>query len=256
MTEQAYKVDYQPIVWYSINFTLRLISLNLKLNMIQTAFVSLLTASTLMLSEPKLVPTGSAQLQTQSHQAQKELGSASMSLDKRMGTSNPENIYKDNILLNLAYLSGKVNKGDSISWSQIREPFILQFDLEPGQRFAYHDIIDSKYNDNVVVTAHTNYGGAEGYKYSEGLYGMGVCHLASLIHWAALNADLESIAPSNHDFYAIPEIDKKYGVAIYASPDAKAASIKQNLYIKNTLDTKVTFKFDFDGDNLKVSILK
>ena len=85
---------------------------------------------------------------------------------------------------------------------------------------------------------------------------MGVCHLASLIHWAALDAGIESIAPSNHDFYPIPEIPKQYGVAIYNGPDAPVASAKQNLYIKNTLDSKVTFKFNFDGDNLKVSIVK
>lgn len=224
--------------------------------MIQTAFVSLLTASNLMLSEPNFVPTGSAQLESQVQQGQVELGSASMSLDNRFGYKLTDNPYKDNILLYLAYLSGKVKKGDTVDWNKIRQPFILQFDLEPGQRFAYHDLIDPKYQENVAITAHTNFGASDGYKYSEGLYGMGVCHLASLINWAALNAGLESIAPTNHDFFPIPEVPKQYGVAVYASPDAQVVSEKQNLYIKNTLDSKVTFKFDFDGDVLKVSVIK
>lgn len=215
--------------------------------MIQTAFASFLTASILTLSTASVssVP-----------QAQVELGSASMSLDNRYGYDAPENVYKDNILLNLAYMSGEVTSKDDIDWDKIRRPFTLQFSLEPGQRFAYHDVIASEYKDNVAVTTHTNFGAGDGYKFADGLYGMGVCHLASLIHKAALSAGVESIAPSKHDFFVIPEISKEYGVAIYSSPDAPEASAKQNLYIKNNLNTKVDFRFDFDGDNLKVSILK
>lgn len=224
--------------------------------MIQTAFVSLVTASTLILSPVSPEISGSAQLQAQIQPVQAELGSASMSLNNRFGYDNPENPYKDNILLNLAYLSGQVKSKNDINWDKIHEPFSIQFSLEPGQRFAYHDLIDPKYADNVALAVHTNFGAGDGYKYSEGLYGMGVCHLASLINKAAKIAGIESVAPSNHDFYAIPEISKEYGVAIYASPDAKSVSEKQNLYIKNNLDSKVTFKFDFDGVNLKVTILK
>jgi hypothetical protein len=223
--------------------------------MIQTAFVSLLTASTLMLSEAQIQPTSSAELKVQAH-AQTELSSRSISLDKRYGYDLPENVYKDNILLNLAYLSGKVKSSKDINWEALDQPFTMTFSLEPGQRFAYHDIIADEYKDNVTVTAHTNFGAGDGYKFEGGLYGMGVCHLASLIHWAALDAGLESIAPSNHDFYPIPEIPKEYGVAVYASPDSVAASANQNLYIKNNLDSKVTFEFKYDGVNLKTTVLK
>lgn len=223
--------------------------------MIQTAFVSLLTASTLMLSEAQIQPTSSAELKLQAR-ARTELSSRSMSLDKRYGYDLPENVYKDNILLNLAYLSGKVESSKDINWEALDQPFTMTFSLEPGQRFAYHDIIADEYKDNVAVTAHTNFGAGDGYKFEGGLYGMGVCHLASLIHWAALDAGLESIAPSNHDFYPIPEIPKEYGVAVYASPDSVAASANQNLYIKNNLDSKVTFEFNYDGVNLKTTVLK
>lgn len=224
--------------------------------MIQTAFVSLLTASTLMLSEAQVQPTSSAELRLEAH-AQTELSSRSMSLNTRYGgVELPENVYKDNILLNLAYLSGKVKSSKDINWDALDQPFTMTFSLEPGQRFAYHDLIASEYKDNVAVTAHTNFGAGDGYKFEGGLYGMGVCHLASLIHWAALDAGLESVAPSNHDFYAIPEIPKEYGVAVYASEDAEAVSARQNLYIKNNLDSKVTFEFKYDGVNLKTTVLK
>lgn len=215
--------------------------------MIQTAFASFLTASILTLSTVS-APTVP--------QAQIELGSASMSLDNRYGYDAPENAYKDNILLNLAYLSGEVKSKQDIDWDKIRKPFTLQFSLEPGQRFAYHDLIDPLYKDSVAVTVHTNFGAGDGYKFADGLYGMGVCHLASLIHKAALSAGIESIAPTNHDFYPIPEIPKEYGVAVYNNPSVPESSMKQNLYIKNNLDTRVDFRFDFDGDNLKVTILK
>lgn len=222
--------------------------------MIQTALSSILTASILTLSVgASSLATSEAQIQAQSETV---LGTRSMSLNTRWGYENPENVYKDNILLNLAYMNGTVKNKEDINWDNLKQPFSMEFSLEPGQRFAYHKLIDPAYQDNVAIAVDTNFGAGDGYKYSDGLYGMGVCHLASLIHWAALDAGLESVAPSNHDFYAIPEIPKEYGVAIFNNPNSPAASMKQNLYIKNNLDSKVTFKFDFDGTNLKVSVVK
>lgn len=222
--------------------------------MIQTTLVSLITASVLTLSAVQPQVLGSAQMEAQ--QAQIELGSASISLDNRIEYKPTNDIYKDNILLNLAYLSGKVKKGESINWDEVRKPFAMEFTLNPGERFAYHDSLLLEYSEGVVLTTNSSFNAAEGYKYSEGLYGMGVCHLASVIHWAALNAGLESIAPSNHDFAVIREVPKEYGVAIYSHPNASVSSARQNLYIKNTLESKVTFKFVYDGVNLKVSIVK
>ncbi len=217
--------------------------------MIQTVLASFFTASILSLSTVSAMPV-------QAPSEPIEIGSASMSLDNRYGYDEPGNAYKDNILLNIAYLSGEVKSKQDIDWDVVRQPFTLKFSLQPGERFAYHDVILPEYQDRVVLAGHTNFGAAQGYKYADGLYGMGVCHFASLIHKAALTAGLQSVAPSNHDFYAIPEISREYGVAIFNSPNAPAASAKQNLYIKNNFDTKVDFRFDYDGDNLKVSVLK
>jgi len=225
--------------------------------MIQTAVVSLLLASNLASSPAEFPTTASAQLTYEASQPQVELSSKSISLNKRYGGVDlPENVYKDNILLNLAYMSGRVKSKNNINWGEIKKPFKMEFSLKPNQRFVYHDTQLAQYAQNVLLTTNSTFSAGEGYKYEGGLYGMGVCHLASLINWAAKDAGLESIAPSNHDFYPIPEIPKEYGVAIYSSPDSPLASANQNLYIKNTLDSIVTFRFDFDGDNLKVSVLK
>lgn len=224
--------------------------------MIQTALISGLLVSSLSLAPSEFPTTSSAYLKSEAVYAQTELSSRTMSLDNRFGYSLPENAYKDNILLNLAYIEGVVKSKSDIDWNKLKQAKTIEMTLEPGQLFAYHDIIDLKYNKENIKTVHTNFGAGDGYKFSDGLYGMGVCHLASLMHWAALDAGLESIAPTNHDFFPIPEVPKEYGVAIYSSPDSIAASAQQNLYIRNNFNTKVTFKFDFDGDNLKISVIK
>ena len=224
--------------------------------MIQTALVSALLVSNVAFSQAEFPTTASAQLKSEAGYAQNELSSRSMSLNMRFGYELPENAYKDNILLNLAYIDGSVKNKSDINWDNLKQPKTIEMTLSPGQIFAYHDVIDPKYNGENIKTVKTNFGAGDGYKYSDGLYGMGVCHLASLIHWAALDAGLESVAPTNHDFFAIPEVPKEYGAAIYSSPDSVVASQNQNLYIKNTFDTPVTFKFDFDGTNLKVVVIK
>lgn len=224
--------------------------------MIQTALISGLLVSSLSLAPSEFPTTSSAHLKSEAVYTQTELSSRTMSLNNRFGYSLPENAYKDNILLNLAYIEGVVKSKSDIDWNKLKQAKTIEITLEPGQLFAYHDIIDPKYNKENIKTVHTNFGAGDGYKFSDGLYGMGVCHLASLMHWAALDAGLESIAPTNHDFFPIPEIPKEYGVAIYSSPDSIAASAQQNLYIRNNFNTKVTFKFDFDGDNLKISVIK
>lgn len=183
------------------------------------------------------------------------LGVRSMSLDHRQVNQPLNDIYKDNILLNMAYMRGVVTKGSTVNWDSVRAPFEYEFILQPGQTFAFHDLVSKEYT-NVALTTNSHFGGEEGYKYDGRLYGMGVCHLASVINWAAKDAGLNPVAPTNHDFYAINEIPKEHGVAIYADPSSPSVSAAQNLYITNSKDTAVTFKFNFDGDNLKVTVLK
>ena len=65
--------------------------------------------------------------------AQKE-----MPLNDRYPVKSVSDIFKDNILLNLAYMNGKVTKASDIKWDEITKPFKFEFRLEPNKTFAFH----------------------------------------------------------------------------------------------------------------------
>jgi len=186
------------------------------------------------------------------------LASHEMSLDRRYYP-----VQKENILLNLAYMDGRVKathpafggKTD-INWDEIQKPFKYEFKLDPNKTFAYHDDILPEYKDSLARTTQAHFNFSEGFKTAGYMFGDGVCHLASLIYWVALDAGLKAEAPRNHDFMPIPEIEKKYGVSIYSSGSADGSNTQQNLYITNSKSKVITFKFDYNGDKLKVSILQ
>jgi len=179
-----------------------------------------------------------------------------ISLGYRYPVKSVSQVFKDNILLNIAYLDGRVKDSKDINWSQLENSSISEFVLEPNETFAYHDIVLPKYADKVKLTTNTSFGKSDGYKTDGYLYGDGVCHLASIISWAALDADLEVYAPSNHDFAAIPEIPKQFGVAIYYDPNQKSKSANENLYITNNQDKPVKFILEYKDNLLKVSVVK
>ena len=180
-----------------------------------------------------------------------ELASHEMSLEKRYYP-----VQKENILLNMAYIDGRVKQKADINWDEIKKPFKSEFKLEPGQVFAYHDDLLPQFEGKVVKTSNSHFMASDGYVSAGYLAGDGVCHSASLIYWTALDAGLEALAPASHNFMAIPEIDRKYGVSIYANPDTKRANANQNLYITNNKSKAITFNFDYNGDKLKVSVVE
>ncbi len=176
------------------------------------------------------------------------LGSREMSMDYRYPVASVSKVFKDNILLNIAYLDGRVSSASEINWEEITKPFHSEFTLKPKEAFAFHEGLLSEYKDKVVLTTKAHFNKQDGFKSDGYLYGDGVCQLASLISWAARDAQLEVKAPTNHDFAAIPEVPKQYGVAIYFDP------ARENLYITNNQEKPVTFNFDYDGSELKVSV--
>jgi hypothetical protein len=128
--------------------------------------------------------------------------------------------------------------------------------LQPGQVFAYHDAVLPEFAGKVVKTTNAHFDASEGFVSDGYLYGDGVCHLASLMNWSARDANLEVVSLVNHDFAHIPEVPREYGVSIYSAGGASVASEKQNLYIRNNLDTAVSFVFAYDGDRLTVSVYR
>jgi hypothetical protein len=178
------------------------------------------------------------------------LASHSFSLEDRYNNEFVNTVFKDNILLTLNYMSGAVKSKSEIDWDNVEKPFSYQFTLEPGQEFAFHDGVLPEYSKNLVKTTGVHFNSLEGFKYDGDLVGDGVCHLASLIYWAAYDAGLSTYAPSNHNFAVIAEVPKEYGVGILA-PNPLG-----NLYITNNLDKPVVFSFNFDGTNLTVNVAK
>ena len=183
----------------------------------------------------------------------KTLSSHEMSLGKRYDVASVNEVFKDNILLNMAYLRQEPVNPKAVDWNSVRKPFTYNFKLEPGQTFAYHSDVKQGYA-NIAKTTNAHFNAQEGFKSSGYLYGDGVCHLASLIYWSAKDAGLQAEAPTNHDFAKINQIPKEYGVAIYNVPGQTTVNNNQNLYITNTTSKTVNFVFNYDGQNLETRI--
>ncbi len=180
------------------------------------------------------------------------LASHQFSLEDRYQVASVNNVFKENILLSLAYLRG-ISKTTPVDWSEVNKPFHFELTLKPGQVFAFHDSVLPQYKGKEGYTTHAHFDYQEGFLSDGYLYGDGVCHLASLIYWVAKDAGLDTNAPTNHDFAVIPDVPKEYGVAIYYAPGEESTSANENLYITNNKDKEISFVFDFDGNDLKVT---
>lgn len=187
---------------------------------------------------------------------EKVLSSQEISLENRYPVKSVSDIFKDNILLNLAYMDGRIKRKEDINWDEIKKPLSIQFSLGPGKTFAFHDDVLDEYKNTLVKTTQAHFNSSEGFKTDGYLFGDGVCHLASLIYWVAKDAQLDTKAPTNHDFMAIPEIDKQYGVSIYSNPFSKGSYQMQNLYVTNNKQKPITFKFEYNGEKLKASVVE
>lgn len=189
-------------------------------------------------------------------QASKEvvLASKKMSLEKRYPNYFVNEVFKENILLNLAYMRGIVRDKNGIDWVKVTEPFTYTMVLKPGDVFAFHDTVPTRFQTGEVKTTNAHFNAQEGFKSDGYLVGDGVCHLASLMYWAAQDAKLMSEAPTRHDFANIPEVPKEYGVSIYNMPGNKAGNERQNLYIKNDKKKPIAFVFSYENDQLKIDV--
>lgn len=184
-----------------------------------------------------------------------KLASKELSLENRQVDRWVNSVFRDNILLNLAYLEGDT-PSNQVNWTKVKAPKSFEFKLEPNQTFAYHEQIAPEYKNKVVKTTNANFNGAQGFKSDGYLMGDGVCHLASLIYWAAKDAGLDADAPVNHDFAKINDVPYEYGVAIYNDPSAPSVGEKQNLYVTNNKGKAITFKFEYSEKQVKVTILE
>ena len=182
------------------------------------------------------------------------LGSHTMPLNDRYSNEFVNTVFKDNILLTMAYMNGEVKSANQIAWKAVEKPFSYEFSLKPNETFAFHDNMLPEYAKTVVKTTNAHFNYSDGFKSDGYLTGDGVCHLASLIYWVAKDAGLNAVAPSNHDFAVIPDVPKKYGVAIYEGPSG--AGTMQNLYITNDKKFTVRFVFEYKDNALTLNIVE
>lgn len=180
----------------------------------------------------------------------------SMPLNDRYPVKSVSDVFKDNILLTLAYLSGKVADPAHLNWDEVRSASQYEVVLQPGQVFAFHDDVLPAYQGKTIITTNAHFDSTQGFESDGYLVGDGVCHFASLINWAARDAGLSVVAPTNHDFANIPDVPRQYGTAIYYMPGSSTANQLQNLYVENTFDKPVHMVFRYDGNDLSVSIYK
>ncbi len=179
-----------------------------------------------------------------------------ISLNNRYGNTYVNDIFEKNILLTLAYMDGRVRKNSDINWKKLGKPSRYKLTLQPGEVFAFHEYVLPAYKDKHILTTNAHFSAYEGFLSDGYLVGDGVCHLASLIKWAAVDTGLSVLAPANHDFALIPEIPRKHGVSIYNIPHQPASSAQQNLYIENTFNKPIIFVFNYTNGNLSLTISK
>lgn len=185
------------------------------------------------------------------------LAQQSMSLAKRYAAPSVNEVFKDNILYTLARMRGLQLDPKNVDWNLVNQPFEYDLTLKPGQTFAFQDDLLPEYQGKVVQTTNSHFNAQEGFKFSGLYYGDGVCHLASLIHWAASDAKLDSVSLVNHDFAVINEVPKQYGVSIYSDPNSPSVGQRQNLYVTNNQETDITIKFTYNQDQiLRVAVYK
>jgi hypothetical protein len=181
------------------------------------------------------------------------LATREISLQDRYPNRSVNEVFKENILLNLAYMRGLTRAGTTVDWDQVTKPFSYKMTLRPGETFAFHDDVLPSYKSNALKTTNAHFNSQEGFKSDGYLVGDGVCHLASLMYWASKSAGLASLAPTNHNFANIPEVPKEYGVSIYAAP-GDSSDQRQNLYIKNDKTKPIAFVFSYENNVLKVDV--
>src|SRR3989344_3838520 len=143
----------------------------------------------------------------------KVIGEKQFSLENRYAVKSVNEVMKKNILLNLAYLNGTVTKRSEIDWTKVTSTFHFEKTLKAGETFAYHEIVRPEYKGSLAFTTKARFNASDGFLSDGYLYGDGVCHLASLINWAALDAGLTTVVPKDRGSAAhIPRATVALGV--------------------------------------------
>ncbi|MEK7611431.1 MAG: VanW family protein [Patescibacteria group bacterium] len=178
-----------------------------------------------------------------------------LDLTQRHGNRAINAGYGDNIRLYLHYLKGDAPQLEN-NWTKIREPFSFNLTLAPGQVLAFHPAVLPELRNKTVFFADTNLSASDGYRAVDGLWGKGVCDIASFLNMAATKAGLKVTAKTNHDFAPISGVDRRYGTSIYYDPSENLSSQKQNLYLENTRLNPLTIMFSVGETNVEIVVVE
>lgn len=184
------------------------------------------------------------------------LSEENYSLKNRYGNTFVNDVFADNILLTLAYMSGTVKEGAKIPWDSVRAPFTYKLVLQPGQVFAFHDKLLPEYKNKSVVTTNSKFNSSQGFRSDGWLVGDGVCHLASFINVVAKEANLDVKTLVRHDFAKIEDVSREDGVSIKYDPNSVSSSTRQNLYITNNREKPIAFVFTHENDALVIEVVE
>ncbi len=185
------------------------------------------------------------------------LASHEFSLENRYPIASVNQVFKDNILLAIAYATNVKINPQNVKWTKLEQPAKYSLSLLPGQTFAFHSDVLPQYTGKVNKTTNSDFSISEGYKSDGYLPGDGVCHLASLMYWVASDARLKTLAPTRHNFAPIPQVPQQYGTAIYDTGlKGNYTSEVQNLYITNNKNKTVTFDFIYNGNDLTIEAVE
>lgn len=184
------------------------------------------------------------------------LATHTISLEKRAYNSYVNDVFKKNMLRAVYLMNGDTPEMVTKNETYSSDSFHKEIALKSHETFSFHENVLPEFSGKIAKTSNSHFSGDQGFLSDGYLMGNGVCHLASLMYWVAKDAGLTALAPTNHDFAAIPEIDPIYGVAIYYMPDGGRGSASQNLYITNNLEETIYFVFDFNGKDLTFSVTK
>jgi len=176
------------------------------------------------------------------------LASHVLDLTKRDKNEFVNQVFKHNILLTVSQIPGQ-------AWKSQDRPGLFSFVLQPGEVFAFHKNILGEYREKEVKAVSSEFKSSEGYRSSGWIVGDGVCHLASLMNWTASEAGLKVKAVVNHNFRSIPGIPRQYGTSVRYSQSGHNSQ-NQNLYIENNLNYPVEFRFEVQGNNLRLEIIR
>lgn len=185
-----------------------------------------------------------------------KLSEVEYSLTDRYSNTYVTNVFSDNILLTLAYMRGATKDGQPVDWKTVKSDFTYTLVLQHGQTFAFHDQVLPQFIGQVAKTTNAHFDSSQGFESDGWLVGDGVCHLASFMNVAAREANLHVVNPTAHDFAVIPDVPKKYGVAIFYLPQEKESSSLQNLYITNSYAKPIAFVFTHRGTMLDIRVEK